>query len=412
MVWTVSPLTRTIAISLLAPRERSNATRSPAGDHTGFESLRPRAMGTSGRTNSGSIPASPAPGGSSAAAGNATASQANATSRASEGRQVCIAFGPAQSLFLDLIAVSARPLTSLHEGGIAFELFREEVEILSPREARAVHHRRLLGHQIQLVVRERGVVVSVVHRLVVLRAREEARVLLGGLQRLDGLGEVRGRGGAIAVHQAIALLAVRVAEIGKGDGELLVDQLLVLGQSQHRLELGDRAVVVLFLVEVDIAQPPVSFGVVRVLALGGGVGLDSAVDVALLARALADLEEILLQHDAALAGAVLLLLGELHHLEEVAVVLAVGQAHAVKAERDRLAAGERRLADRLIVDVDARRRRLGVDLEQGVVGREHELARLAALVDADPAGDLLVAIAIQQAPVVAAHPPGALRPPV
>src|SRR5437660_5475825 len=404
MVWTTSPLTRTIAISLLSPRERSNATRSPAGDHTGFESLRPRAMGTSGRTNSGSIPAgSPAAGGSSAAAGKATAGHADATSKASEKRQVCIAFGPARLLFLDLIAVSARPLASLHEGRIALELFREEVEVLSPREARAVHHRRLLGHQIQLVVRERGVVVSVVHRLVVLRAREEARVLLGGLQRLDGLGEVRGRGGAIAVHQAIALLAVRVAEIGKGDGELLVDQLLVLGQSQHRLELGDRAVVVLFLVEVDIAQPPVSFGVVRVLALGGGVGLDGAVDVALLARALADLEEILLQHDAALAGAVLLLLGELHHLEEVAVVLAVGQAHAVKAESN-LLAGDRRLADLLVVDVDGRRRRRGVDLEQDIVGCEQELARFAALADFDLVGELLVAVAIQRERIVAAEP--------
>src|SRR6266853_3915587 len=405
MVWTMSPLTRTIAISLLSPRERSNATRSPAGDHTGFESLRPRAMGTSGRTNSGSIPAgSPAAGGSSAAAGNATVGHANATNRASEGRQWCIAFGPARSGFLDLIAVSARALASLHEGRIDFELFREEVEVLSPREARAVHHRRLLGHQIQLVVRERGVVVSVVHRLVVLRAREEARVLLGGLQRLDGLGEVRGRGGAIAVHQAIALLAVRVAEIGKGDGELLVDQLLVLGQGQHRLELGDRAVVVLFLVEVDIAEPPVSLGVVRVLALGGGIGLDGALDVALLARAIADLEEILLQHDAALAGTVLLLLGELHHLEEVAVVLAVGQAHAVKAESDLLASGDRRLADLLVVDVDGRRRRRRVDLEQDVVGREQELARFAALADSDLVGELLVAVAVQRERIVAAEP--------
>src|SRR5438552_7853056 len=409
MVWTVSPLTRTIAISLLAPRERSNATRSPAGDHTGFESLRPRAMGTSGRTNSGSIPASPAPGGSSAAAGNATASQANATSRASEGRQVCIAFGPAQSLFLDLIAVSARPLTSLHEGGIAFELFREEVEILSPREARAVHHRRLLGHQIQLVVRERSVVVRVVHRLVVLRAREETRVLLGSLQRLDRLGEVRGRGGAIGVHQAIAFLAIRMAEIGKGDRELLVDQLLVLGQRQHGFELGDRAVVVLFLVEVDITQAPVRLRVVRVLALGGRVGLDGALDVAFLACALADLEEILLQHDAALAGAILLLLGELHDLEEVAVVFAVGQAHAVKAESDLLAAGDRRLADLLVVDVDGRRRWRGVDLEQDIVGREQELARFTALADSDLVGELLVAVAVQRERIVAAEPQRDLR---
>src|SRR5437867_5351804 len=410
MVWTTSPLTRTIAISLLSPRERSNATRSPAGDHTGFESLRPRAMGTSGRTNSGSIPAgSPAAGGSSAAAGKATAGHADATSKASEKRQVCIAFGPARLLFLDLIAVSARPLASLHEGRIALELFREEVEVFSPREARAVHHRRLLRHQIQLVVRERRVVVSVVHRFVVLRAREEARVLPGGLQRLDRLGELAGCGVAIARHQAVAFLAIRMAEVGEGDRELLVDELLVLRQRQHGLELGDRGVVVLLVVEVDVAQAPARLGVIRVLAAGGGIGLDGAVDVAFLARALAELEEILLQHDAALAGAVLLLLGELHDLEEVAVVLAVGQAHAVKAERDRLAAGERRLADRLVVDVDARLRGLGVDLEQGIVGRQHEHARLAALVDADPAGDLLVAMAVQQERVVAAEPQGDLR---
>src|SRR5712691_10398436 len=123
MVWTVSPLTRTIAISFLSPRERSNASMSPVGDHTGFESLRPRAMGTSGRTNSGSIPAgSPAAGGSSAAAGNATVGHTNATNRASEGHQWCIAFGPARLRFLDLIAVSARALAGLHEGRIALEL--------------------------------------------------------------------------------------------------------------------------------------------------------------------------------------------------------------------------------------------------------------------------------------------------
>src|SRR6266571_2380762 len=151
MVWTMSPLMRTIAISLLSPRERSNATTSPAGDHTGFESLRPRAMGTSGRTNSGSIPAgSPgleATGSSPAPTGNTTA-----TSRVITGRRRCIAFGAARLLFLDLIAVPSRPLAGLHKSRIALELFREEVEILSPREARAVHHRRLLSDQIQLVV--------------------------------------------------------------------------------------------------------------------------------------------------------------------------------------------------------------------------------------------------------------------
>src|SRR5713101_8336234 len=156
MVWTMSPFVRTIAISLLSPRERSNATRSPVGDHTGFESLRPRAMGTSGRTNSGSIPAcSPALGaaaGSSAAAGNATAGNATATSRAIKGRERCIAFVSARLRLLDLIAVPARSLASLHKGRIALELFREEVEILSPREARAIQHRGLLRDQIQLVV--------------------------------------------------------------------------------------------------------------------------------------------------------------------------------------------------------------------------------------------------------------------
>src|SRR5882762_1409537 len=408
----MSPFARTIAISLLSPRERSSATMSPEGDHTGFESLRPRAIGTSGRTNSGSIPAG-SPGlaatGSSATAGKAATGNANATNRAISGRRRCITFGSARSGFLDLIAVPARPLPGLHEGRIALELFREEVEVLAPREARAVHHRGLLRHQIQLVVRERRVVVGVVHRLVVLRAREEARVLLGGLQRLDRLGEVRGRGGTIAVHQAAAFLAIRVAEVGEGDRELLVDQLLVLGQRQHGLELGDRAVVVFLVVEVDVAQAPVRLGVVRMLALGGAIGLDRAIDVAFLARALADLEEILLQHDAALAGAVFLLLGELHDLEEVAVVLAVGQAHAVKAERDQLAAGDRRLADLLVVDGDGCPSRLGVDSEQGVVGREHELARLTALADFDLVGELLVAMAVQRERVVAAEPKGDLR---
>src|SRR6266850_484404 len=301
MVWTMSPLRRTITISLSSPRERSNAIMSPTGDQTGFESLRPAAMGTSGRTNCGSTPAGSAC--SSANAGSAAAAN-KTTSRERTS-----------SLFLDLVAVPARRLAGLHEGGNTLELSREEVEILAPRQARAVHHRRLLRDQVQLVIRQRRIVVGVVHRL----------------------------------------------------------------------------------------------GVIRVLAAGGGIGFDGALDVAFLARALAELEEILLQHDAALAGAILLLPGELHDLEEVAVVLAVGQAHAVKAERDQLAAGDRRLADRLVVEVDARRGRLGVDLEQGVVGREHELTRLAALVEADLAGHLLVAVAVQQERIVAAEPQGDLH---
>src|SRR5712692_1898919 len=389
MVWTMSPLRRTITISLSSPRERSNAIMSPTGDQTGFESLRPAAMGTSGRTNSGSTPAGPAC--SSANAGSAAAATSTSRERTS-------------SLFLDLVAVPARRLAGLHESGNTLELSREEVEILAPRQARAVHHRRLLRDQVQLVVGQRRVVVGVVHRFVVLRAREEARVLLGGLQRLDRLGEALGRGVAIAVHQAVAFLAICMAEVGEGDRELLIDQLLVLRQRQHRLELGDRAVVVFLVVEVEVAQAPVRLGVVRMVPAGGGIGLDGALDVAFLARALADLEEVLLQHDAALAGAVLLLLGELHDLEEVAVILAVGQAHAVKAECDQLAVGDRRLADLLVVDVDGRRRRRGVDLEQGVVGRQHELPRFAALVDADLAGELLVAVSVQHERITAAEP--------
>src|SRR3989337_1800468 len=244
MVCTRSPLARTITISLSSPRERSNAIMSPPGDHTGFESLRPTAMATSGRTNSGSTPA-----GSAASAGGASA--ANRTSRERTS-----------SLFLDLAAVPERRLARLRESRMALELFREEVEVLAPRQAGAVHHRRLLRDQVQLVVGERRVVVGVVHRLVVRRLREEARILLGGLQRLDRLGEALGRGVAVAVDQAAAFLAIRVAEVGKGDRELLVDELLVLGQRQHRLELGDRRVVVLA-IEVEGAQAPVPPAVAR-----------------------------------------------------------------------------------------------------------------------------------------------------
>src|SRR5260370_38377852 len=95
MVWTMSPLTRTIAISLLSPRERSNATRSPAGDHTGFESLGPRAMGTSGRTNSGSVPAdSPAAAGCSTDVGDETCAHATRSRGATTRALALIAFAP------------------------------------------------------------------------------------------------------------------------------------------------------------------------------------------------------------------------------------------------------------------------------------------------------------------------------
>src|SRR5512134_111419 len=187
MVWTGAPFARTTTISRSSPRERSNAIMSPEGDQTGFESLRPRAMGTSGRTYSGSIPAGSAS--PCAAAGSAAAARRTARTRTG-------------SRFLDLVAVAARRLARLHVRRNAFELAREEVEVLAPGEARVVRKRRLLGNQVQLVVRQGRVVVGVVHRFVVLVLREEARVLLGRLQRLDRLGEALRRGLAVAVRQA------------------------------------------------------------------------------------------------------------------------------------------------------------------------------------------------------------------
>src|SRR5688500_1598240 len=163
MVWTGAPAVRTTTISLSSPRERSNAIMSPAGDHTGFESLRPRSIGTSGRTNSGSMC-------SSAAAVHAAAARTTTLSARTSSR------------VLNLVAVAACRLPRLHEGRVGLELSREEVEILAPREARAVHHRRLPGKEVELVVRKRRVVVRVVHRLVVLVLRKEARVLLCRLQ--------------------------------------------------------------------------------------------------------------------------------------------------------------------------------------------------------------------------------------
>src|SRR4030095_15184909 len=206
MVWTGAPSVRTTTISLSSPRERSNAIMSPEGDHTGFESLRPRSMRMSGRTNSGSI--------SSAAAAGSAAAARMTTPR-----------GRTNSLILDLVAVAARCIAGLREVRIAFELLREEVEVLAPGEARVVYHRALPGDEIQLVVGERRVVVGVVQRFVVLVLREEARVLLRRLQRLDRLGEALGGGLAVAVRQAVALLGIRVAEVGEGHRELLVDEL-------------------------------------------------------------------------------------------------------------------------------------------------------------------------------------------
>src|SRR6266853_1484648 len=131
-----------------------NAIWSRAGDQCACPSFSlwvvMRAMRPSGSIPAGSPALAAA--GSSPTAGNAAAGNASATNRAITERRRCIAFGPPRLRFLDLIAVTARPLASLHEGRIGLELFREEVEVLSPREARAVHHRRLLRDEIQLVV--------------------------------------------------------------------------------------------------------------------------------------------------------------------------------------------------------------------------------------------------------------------
>src|SRR5262249_17050798 len=170
-------------ICLSSPRERSNAIMSPEGDHTGFESLRPRSTGTRGRTNCGSI--------SSAAAASAAAARRK-TPRARTS-----------SLFLDLVAVTARRLPGLREVRIALGLFGEEVEVLAQGEAGVVRPRGLARDEVKLVIRQRRVVVGVVHRLVVLVLREEARVLLGGLQCLDRLGEALRRGVAVAVREAV-----------------------------------------------------------------------------------------------------------------------------------------------------------------------------------------------------------------
>src|SRR3989475_7648858 len=56
---------------------------------------------------------------------------------------------PPRSTLFPYTTLFRSPLASLHKSRIALELFREEVEILSPREARAIHHRRLLRDQIR-----------------------------------------------------------------------------------------------------------------------------------------------------------------------------------------------------------------------------------------------------------------------
>src|SRR5688500_5169236 len=128
MVWTRAPFEATTTISLLSPRARSNAIMSPEGDHTGLESFRPRSIGTSGRTNSGSMC-------SSACAAHAAAERTT-TRRARTSSRV-----------LDLVAIAARRLARLNESRIALELPREKVEVLAPRQARARHQRRLPGDQ-------------------------------------------------------------------------------------------------------------------------------------------------------------------------------------------------------------------------------------------------------------------------
>jgi len=112
---------------------------------------------------------------------------------------------------------------------------------------------------------------------------------------------------------------------------------LFWGSVSNALELADGRLVVVFVVEIDLAQTRVRLGVIRVRLVRAGVGLDGRVDVALLGRALADLQVVLVQDDPPLARAVLHLLVELHDLFPVAVVLSDRELDGVESEADRLA---------------------------------------------------------------------------
>src|SRR2546425_10580165 len=98
------------------------------------------------------------------------------------------ALSPLRRLVFDLSPVLAGGLPILLEGGIPFELLREEVVVLAPREVRVVQEGVFPGDQIELVIRQRQIEVGIVQRLVVVRRRKEACVLLRDLKILYQIG--------------------------------------------------------------------------------------------------------------------------------------------------------------------------------------------------------------------------------
>src|SRR5207245_10329809 len=111
----------------------------------------------------------------------------------------------------------------------------------------------------------------------------------------------------------------------------------------------------------------VGFGVIRVPLVGAGVGLDGAVDIALLGRPLPELEIVLVQRDPPIASAILDLLVELDDLFPVAILLAHGELHRVEPEADRLALQNRSLAELIPVDVYGGAGRFRLHLYPGTV---------------------------------------------
>src|SRR5713226_1523566 len=154
----------------------------------------------------------------------------------------------APSLVFDLVPVLPGRFAALLEIGITLQFLREEVEVFAPGDIGAVHHGGLAGDEIELVIGQRQIIICIMQRLVVFLGRQEARVLLGDLQLLHGLGQILGGIVAVGLHQAVALFIIGVAEVGKGHRKLLVDELLVLRQRQHILEFLDRRVVVVLVV--------------------------------------------------------------------------------------------------------------------------------------------------------------------
>ena len=132
------------------------------------------------------------------------------------------------------------------------------------------------------------------------------------------------------------------------------------------------------------------------LRVGAAIGLNGAVDIALLRRALPELEIVPLQRNLAVAGAVLDLLVELDDLFPVAVVLAHRELHRVEPEAHRLALQDRRLAELIAVDEYSGAGRFGVHLERGIVDGQHELPGVPVLLQLDLLVHLLVPVPVEQ----------------